>query len=148
MMLRRDHIAGVFFIAIGALVLALSGDLPVGNLSFPGAGMMPTLVTCFIIGFGLALVLGAGASPGIAEIDWSDAAHALRVLAVAIPAVALYATAGFLLTMSVMLFCLLFVIERKSLLASAVFSVGVTAATWVLFGIFLKSPLPAGVLGY
>jgi Tripartite tricarboxylate transporter TctB family len=148
MTLQRDHIAGAFFIAVGALVLALSGDLPVGSMSFPGAGMVPKLVAGIIVVFGALLLIGARSGPAIGTIDWNDLPHAARVLAVAIPAVALYATAGFLLTMSVMLFCLLFVIEKKPLLVSAAFSIGVTGLAWVLFGTFLKSPLPTGILGY
>ena len=31
------------FIVAGALVLAVSGDLPFGTLPSPGAGMLPTL---------------------------------------------------------------------------------------------------------
>ena len=148
MILRADHIAGIFFIAAAGAVLALSGDLPIGSMSFPGAGMLPKLVAGIIIAFGVLLLIGARSGPTLTGIDWNDLPHALRVLSVAIPAVALYATAGFLATMSVMLFCLLFVIERKSLPASAAFSLGVTGATWVLFGTLLKSPLPTGVLGY
>ena len=44
MTLHTDHVAGGVFVAFGALVFALSGDLPIGTLSFPGAGMMPKLV--------------------------------------------------------------------------------------------------------
>ena len=43
-MLRTDHVAGAAFIAFGVLVIAPSGDLPIGTLSLPGAGMMPKLV--------------------------------------------------------------------------------------------------------
>lgn len=41
MTLRSDHVAGGFFVAFGILVIALSGDLPVGDLSMPGAGFLP-----------------------------------------------------------------------------------------------------------
>ena len=44
MTLRTDHVAGAIFVAFGLLVFAVSGDLPFGTLSFPGAGMMPKLV--------------------------------------------------------------------------------------------------------
>jgi hypothetical protein len=36
---RTDHVAGAAAIILGLLVFALSGDLPFGSLSFPGAGM-------------------------------------------------------------------------------------------------------------
>ena len=144
----RDYVAGAFFILAGAVVLALSGDLPVGSMSFPGAGMVPKLVAGIIVAFGILLLIGARSQPAVAETDWSDLSHALRVLAVAIPAVALYATAGFLITISLMLFVLLFVIEKKPVLVSAAFSLAVTGLAWILFGTFLKSPLPAGIFGY
>ena len=44
MTLRADHLAGAFFIAFGVLILALSGDLPMGGLSMPGAGFLPKIL--------------------------------------------------------------------------------------------------------
>ena len=43
MILRRDHVAGGVFVAGGAILFAMSGDLPFGTLASPGAGMMPKL---------------------------------------------------------------------------------------------------------
>jgi len=57
MILRTDHVAGGVAIAAGLLVWAISGDLPVGRLSMPGAGMLPKLVCGLMIFFGLLLVL-------------------------------------------------------------------------------------------
>ena len=36
MTLRRDHVAGGAFVVAGALILAVSGDLPFGTLASPG----------------------------------------------------------------------------------------------------------------
>ena len=44
MQLRADHVAGAAFVGFGALVIALSGDLPVGQLSMPGSGFLPRIV--------------------------------------------------------------------------------------------------------
>ena len=49
MRLRRDHVAGGAFVVVGALVLAVSDDLPFGTLASPGAGMLPTLVISGLI---------------------------------------------------------------------------------------------------
>ncbi len=49
MILRRDHIAGGVFVAAGALVFALSDDLPFGTLASPGAGMLPMLVLALMM---------------------------------------------------------------------------------------------------
>ncbi|MEX2034579.1 MAG: tripartite tricarboxylate transporter TctB family protein, partial [Xanthobacteraceae bacterium] len=103
MILRRDHIAGGAFIAAGVLVFALSGDLPFGTLASPGAGMVPKLVLTLLIGLGATLVLRAGESPPLAEIEWSDVAHAATVVAVSAAAIALYTVIGFVLSISLLM---------------------------------------------
>ncbi len=148
MTLHRDHVAGLVVAATAVVVWLVSNDLPVGSLSMPGAGMMPKLVLAVMIVLALALVVVGHTSPAIAEIDWSDLPHALRVLAVAIPAVAIYTTAGFIATMALLLFCLLFVVERRNVLAAAAFSAGISLGAYFLFSNLLKTPLPAGIFGF
>src|SRR5262249_18579661 len=111
--LRSDHIAGGVFVAFGVLVFALSGDLPLGTLSFPGAGMMPKLVAGLLIVFGLLLVLRANESAPVATVPWSDLPHAARVVAITAAVIALYQTLGFLVTMALLLFALTFGTERR-----------------------------------
>jgi hypothetical protein len=146
--LRRDHVAGGAFIVVGGLVLALSGDLPFGTLASPGAGMLPTLVLSLMIAFGLILFVRAGESPPLDAIAWADLSHAMRVIAATAAAIALYTGLGFVPTMSLLLFALIFLVERRPILPAAAFSVGVTVFAYVLFGMALKSPLPRGVLGF
>ena len=148
MTLRIDHIAGGVLAAFGLLVIGLSGDLPVGSLSFPGAGMMPKLLASLLIAFGLMLVLRAGDSAPLADISWQDLPHALRVTAVTALAVSLYQTAGFLRTMTLLLFVLIFGVERRGLVPAAAFSLGVEALTYLLFAVALKTPLEQGVFGF
>ena len=69
MNLRVDHVAGAAFVIFGAAIIALSGDLPVGQLSMPGSGFMPMIVAALTIVFGLALVLRAGESPPLLTLD-------------------------------------------------------------------------------
>jgi len=142
MILRRDHIAGGAFIVAGALVFAMSGDLPFGTLASPGAGMMPKLVLGLLIAFGAILVMRAGESPPLAEIKWGDFRHAATVVAVTAVATALYTAIGFVLSVSLLLFVLLYVIERRSLWSTLAVSIGVTVGCYLLFGTLLKSPLP------
>ena len=148
MTLRSDHIAGVAFVAFAMIVFALSGDLPFGTLSSPGAGMMPKLLIVLMIAFGVALVLGAAASQPFAEIEWSDGSHALMVVLIAGIATTFYQTLGFILTMTLLVFTLLIVVERKPLLNAAAYSIGLTMLAWWLFGKALKSPLETGILGF
>src|SRR5262245_29688962 len=114
----------------------------------PGAGMMPKLAIALMIVFGLVLVLRAGASPPLAELDWRDLGHAARVVAVVAVATALYTKAGFLITMAALMFVLLAVVERKNVFRAAAVSVGIAAVAYLLFGTLLKSPLPQGILWF
>ena len=148
MNLRRDHVAGGAFVVAGALVLAVSGAYPFGTMASPGAGMMPILVTSLVMAFGIAILLRARESPPLSAIDWGDAKHALTVVAVAAVAVGAYAEIGFLVTIPCMLLVLTFVAERRSLLWSAGFSIGVSALAYALFIFVLKTPLPRSPLGF
>jgi putative tricarboxylic transport membrane protein len=146
--IRADHVAGGAFAALGLLVLALSGDLPIGTLSFPGAGMMPKLLASLLIVFGILLVVRARGSAPVADVAWQDLAHAMRVTEVTSIAIAFYQTLGFVITMGLLLFVLIFGVERRAPVSAAAFSAGVVALTYLLFNIALKTPLEPGLLGY
>lgn len=148
MTLRADHIAGAFFIGFGLLVIALSGDLPAGNLSMPGSGFLPKIVAALTIFFGLVLALRAGESKPFAALSWGGAKHAALVVAITAAAIALFERLGFLTTTVLMIFALLAIIERRRLLPATIYSVGVVVVTYVLFVYVLKTPLEAGPLGF
>ena len=76
MSLRSDHVAGAAFVVFGALVIALSGDLPVGQLSMPGSGFLPMIVATLTIIFGLALIVRARESGPFSDLGWEDGKHA------------------------------------------------------------------------
>jgi len=142
---RRDHVAGGAMLIAGALVLAASTDLPFGTLASPGAGMLPTVVVVFLMAFASVLLLGAGASPPLGAIAWTDAAHALRVVGATAAAVALYVPLGFIASIALLLFVLTFLVERKSLLSSLAFSAGATLLAYLVFASALNAPLPRGL---
>lgn len=148
MRLRTDHVAGAFFTLFGLLVFALSGDLPFGTITSPGAGMMPKLMAGLMMLFALVVIAGGHASEPTASIDWSDRWHALLVVGITAIAVAIYTRAGFLLTMSLLVFALLVVIERRNLLIAAAYSIGLTLFAYWLFGKALKAPLERGLLWF
>jgi hypothetical protein len=130
------------------VVFAISGDLPFGSLSAPGAGMMPKVVTAFMTLFGAMVMLGAARSEPLASVDWSDRNHAALVVVITAVAVAAYRPLGFLITMSLLVFLLLVVVERRNALAAAAYSVGLTLFAYWLFGKALRSPLEQGVLWF
>jgi hypothetical protein len=148
MTLRADHAAGLFFIALGIFVFALSGDLPFGTISSPGAGMMPKLMAGLMVAFAIAIVALGHTSQRLAEIDWSDRWHALLVVLITAAGIYAYQRLGFLLTMSMLVFTLLVVVERRNVLIAAAYAIGLTLFAYWLFGRALKAPLERGILWF
>jgi hypothetical protein len=148
MIIRADHVAGAVFFGFGILVFALSGDLPFGSLSSPGAGMMPKLMAGLMMIFAAVVAFGGSSSPSFGTIDWSDGWHALGVVLITACAIAAYRPLGFIVTMSLLVFALLIIVERRPLLTSAAYGIALTLFAYWLFGIALKSPLERGILWF
>jgi hypothetical protein len=148
MILRADHVVGGAFIAFGVLVFAISGDLPFGRLSAPSAGMMPKLVTGLMMLLAGLVIIGAAGSREFAEIEWSDGGHAAFLVVITAAAVAMYQPLGFLITMTLLVFTLLVVVERRKVWHAAAYSIGLTLFAYWLFGKALKSPLERGLLWF
>lgn len=142
MILRADHVAGAAFVVFGAAIIALSGDLPVGKLSMPGSGFLPLIVATLTIIFGLILIVRAAESGPFAELDWDDGKHAVMVTAITAGAIALYEHLGFTLTMLLMMFGLLILIERRNPIRAGIYCLVIVGFTYVSFVYGLKTPLP------
>ena len=148
MTLRTDHVAGAFFIGLGLLLIALSGDLPTGNLSMPGSGFLPKIVAVLTIFFGAVLAVRARESKVFSTLSWSDAKHAAMVVVIAAAAIAMLDWLGFITTNVLLIFALLVIVERRRLVLATVYSVGLVLITYVLFVYVLKTPLHTGPLGF
>ncbi len=148
MTLRSDHVAGGFFIVFGILVIALSGDLPFGDLALPGAGFMPDILAVLSIVFGLTLALRAAESKPFANLAWDDVKHAALVVAITAVATTVYEWLGFLTSMVLLMFGLLTIIERRNIVRAAAYSLGVVLITYVTFEYILKTPLNTGPFGF
>jgi hypothetical protein len=148
MIIRADHVAGAAFVVLGIVVFAISGDLPFGSLSAPGAGMMPKLVAALMMLFAVLIIAGGRASQPLATIDWSDRGHAALVVVIFAAAIAGYRVLGFLLTMSLLVFALLVGVERQRVLPAAAYSIGLALFAYWLFGVALKAPLERGLLWF
>ncbi|MFZ5691509.1 MAG: tripartite tricarboxylate transporter TctB family protein [Pseudomonadota bacterium] len=146
MKLRADYIAGGAFAALGIVVFILGWDLPFGRITAPGAGMLPKLLAGMMIAFAVVIALVGTHGETLREIPWSDFSHAALVIAIAAIATFLYSKLGFLLTMPILIFALLTVVERRNLIMAAVFAVTLTLFAYWLFAIILKAPLESGSL--
>lgn len=142
MILRADHVAGAAFVVFGVAVIALSGDLPVGQLSMPGSGFLPMIVAALTIIFGLILIVRAKESGPFSELGWGDGKHAAMVTVITAVAIALYERVGFTITMLLMMITLLLVIERRNPIRAGIYCIAIVLFTYVSFVYGLKTPLP------
>jgi hypothetical protein len=148
MKFRSDHVAGAAFVAFGVLIIALSGDLPTGQLSMPGSGFMPKIVAGLTIIFGAILFLRARESGPLAALGWSDGPHAVQVVLITAGGIALYTVLGFITTLILMMTTLLVIIERRNPLRAVAYSAAIVMLTYVSFEYLLKTPLPEGPYGF
>lgn len=130
------------------IIFAVSGELPFGSLAAPGAGMMPKAAAALMMLFGALLIASAGASAPLASIDWSDRNHALQLVVITGLATAAYRPLGFLITMALLVFSLLVIVERRNVLIAGAYSIGLTLFAYWLFGKALRSPLERGLLWF
>jgi hypothetical protein len=146
--LRSDHVAGAAFVAFGLLIIALSGDLPTGQLSMPGSGFLPKIIATLTIIFGLVLIARAKESGPFSDLSWSDGKHAAMVTAITAAAIALYTVLGFIITMISMMVALLVVVERRNPLRAGAYAFFIVLLTYVAFVYLLKTPMPESPFNY
>lgn len=144
--------------AAGGIVLAAGMALLVGALGFPfllqgipGPGFLPLIIALGIICTGIALVVAAVWRPSHAETAWPPLSGWVRVgfmLAALAMSFLLLDALGFLvvtaLFMTVMVFCL----GERSWLTLATVPVLSAMALYMVFAVWLRVPLPKGILTF
>jgi putative tricarboxylic transport membrane protein len=145
---RADHVAGAAFVAFGALIIALSGDLPFGQLSMPGSGFLPKIVAVLMVLFGLALIVRARESEPYSTISWADGKHAAMVTVITSLAIGFYTVLGFIITMVLTMVALLVIIERRNPLYAGGYAIAIVLMTYAAFEYLLKTPMPESPFSY
>ena len=148
MTLRADHVAGAAFVAFGALIIALSGDLPFGQLSMPGSGFLPKIVAVLMVLFGLALIVRARESEPYSTISWADGKHAAMVTVITSLAIGFYTVLGFIITRVLTMVALLVIIERRNPLYAGGYAIAIVLMTYAAFEYLLKTPMPESPFSY
>jgi len=167
-MRRADLITGLVTAAVGAYALQLAFDLAMyGSHRVPGPGFFPRLLSSLLLGLGVLLAVrsfrrrpaaaqlgapGAGLTEGQVSPDQHEELHRqLRAgsvwlcLALSVPLLGLL---GFVPSMALLVFVLLFAVEGRrdwrAVLTAAVIPVACSA----LFVDLLTIPLPVGLLSH
>jgi hypothetical protein len=74
--------------------------------------------------------------------------HATKVVGALALAATFYTTLGFILTMALLLFSLIFLVERRGLWPALALSIPIPLATYYLFDRLLSTPLNRGLLWF
>lgn len=152
-MRRLDWISGLFWLGFSILVGIESHRLGLGSLHKPGPGFLFFWASVFLGIMSILVLLRARESGRRekTEMNLFQRAHLFKIILVLI-SVFLYAifmeTVGFILITLLLFIFLLGVIEKKRWVYTIFVSLMVTASTYLIFEVWLKSQLPKGILEF
>jgi putative tricarboxylic transport membrane protein len=146
-MLTTDRVAGAALVLIGLIAVWESRRFPLGTLHRPGPAYMPTLLALLLVVFGVAVASMGSRSRHVAEVGWHEWRHAIGIFAACAFAAWGLERLGYRLTMAVVLVFLLFVLERKGVVLTAVLTLAIAWGSFLLFDTLLRVPLPRGPFG-
>jgi Tripartite tricarboxylate transporter TctB family len=147
-MLTTDRVAGTALICFSLLVIWESRHLPFGTFRQPGPAYIPVILATLLLLFGLSLTFISRRAPSLFSIRWTEWRHAAAILAAAVFSGFSIERLGYRLTILLVLFFLLKLVEKRSWLLSLVFAFTLSFGSFFLFYTVLRVPLPQGPLGF
>lgn len=144
---RRDRVAGIALIALAAAIAWEARRLPLGSWHNPGAGYLPLLLAALLALFGVVVAAFGGRSPALRAMGWTEAPHALTIVAACATAAFLLERAGYRLTIFALVLFFLALVERRNWIASLVVAAALAIGSYYLFATWLRVPLPLGPWG-
>jgi putative tricarboxylic transport membrane protein len=147
-----DALSGVVLAIFGVFMLYQSLQMSFYADNVPGPGFFPALLAVALIVLGATLVVTRLRTPH----DTADrlrlpsrqqASRSLSLWVAALAAALLVEPLGFPLAMFLLVAVILFVIEGRRGIGSAVTAVMIPLLAWLLFAELLLVPLPAGPFG-
>jgi hypothetical protein len=147
-MLTTERIGGSALCLLALFVMWESRALPLGAWRNPGPGYFPVLLAALLLILGSLVWSMGGHAPPVAGVGWGETRHAVVILGVSAFICLGLERLGYRLTMLAALFFLVWLMERRSLLAAAVFALALSFGSFYLFDTLLRVPLPRGPLGF
>jgi len=147
-LIRIDRIVGMGALAGGVTLAIFSWQLDLGNFRMPGPGAWPFLLAIAIALLGGWLVFRPQPSTKVAlkgAPRWGGLAMALGTL---FGYVLILEWLGYIVTTVLLLFVQLHWVENQRWTKSLFISLLGAAISFLLFGLWLKVPLPSGILPF
>lgn len=146
--MTTDRVAGAALVIFSILVIGCSTVLPFGSFRQPGPAYIPILLAAVLLVFGTLIVATAAHASKIASIQWAESPSAAAILAACAFAGFGLERLGYRLTIALVLFVLLKIVERRGWLLSSSLTVALTFGSFFLFNTLLRVPLPLGRFGF
>ena len=150
-MRRTDFISAVTLLALALAALLEASKLPFGRVGSPQAGFFPLILAVFLAIFSLVFLAqtigGHKAEPGDSRggsTTWNKIVLAVGALVVF---GLLFESLGYVISTFLFISFLLRVVERQKWSLVVVIAFFTSLATYLVFGLLLNTPLPAGILG-
>jgi hypothetical protein len=143
-----DRVGGVALAVIALVWMWEARKLPLGSLQNPGPAYTPMVLAALLLGFAVLVTVRGGRTGRIAAVGWSEWRHAVAILAVLGFMAFALERLGYRLTIIVALAVVLLVLERRSWLTAAAFSLAFALASFHLFSVVLRVPLPRSPWGF
>ncbi|HYH29175.1 MAG TPA: tripartite tricarboxylate transporter TctB family protein [Pseudonocardia sp.] len=149
---RHDLVGGLLAAALGAAVVLHVRTFPELPDGQPGPALFPGIVGGLLVVFGLVLAVRAVLTRGRAVqpgpgVTRQGVVRALAVVGLVVAYLLLAETLGFLITMGVLLFLLMWLLGARPLVA-ALAAAATTGLIVLLFQELLLVQLPSGLLGF
>ncbi|RJR31001.1 MAG: tripartite tricarboxylate transporter TctB family protein [Desulfobacteraceae bacterium] len=147
-MQKHDTLSGLFLLAISLAVCTGSVKLGVGTLHEPGSGFFP-LASGLALGVFALLILYRAGSETRADSFWTSGANK-RAIYLTLALLLLYAIIleplGFIGSTIVLFLLFSRFVSGHRWKTSIFFAVAVSLATYFVFTLLLRAPLPGGVV--
>ena len=146
-MINSDRWTGLFFILFSLYVCFESWRLGVGSFFRPGAGFFPFCSSLLLGALSLTVALSTFRGKFEKAASWTDVGNTVAVSLAVLGFALLLIPLGFVITTFLFILFLLRAVERRGWLFSAVASLFISGAFYVVFGIWLGAQFPPGILG-
>ncbi len=136
----------LIFAGLGIVWIVGALDLPFWEGFAPNSGFMPFIYGMLLLGLSLVIIAGLLLGTGVQE-ERPPVGKPVLLLAALTVAVIGVQTAGFALSIFLMLSFMFAVVERRGIIASLLVALCVTGALILIFNTWLGVPLPKGPWG-
>ena len=146
--MKRAAVAWLFFVLIALVAFYEALKLPFGRTNAPGAGFFPAVLAALLAVVSLIGLIAAFRDAGEQQISESRLVWKKIILTVtALLAFAfIFEYVGYLVTTFLFVAFLLRIVERKSWTQAGAVALSASLVSYIIFGLLLGAPLPAGLL--